>query len=91
MTFKVGDRVRIITKEYEGNEVGKHFGETGKIGSCWGQSGGRGRWHVIRLDRATILYNQEDLELEGSRAMAPEESLEEIEQAQLVYSRLQAS
>lgn len=92
MGFKVGDRVRIITKKYEGNSVGTHYGLTGTIKNRYSNW----QWNIIRDDRigmgesmATILYDEDDLEVIPQFSLVPEMELEEIEQAQQVFQDLQ--
>lgn len=95
MSFKVGDRVRIITKEFEGNRCSPHFGTYGTVIEVlhWSNTNVKSQFKVSResvpSDIQDIYYYVEHLELSGSYPMEPPDmELDEIHKAQELYNDL---
>lgn len=91
MTFKLGDRVRVNTTKYDGNEMGNHFGLTGTIDYLFHEyivPGGMVRVKIDSPDERAISYYQEDLD--HLYNMCDGDLLEEITLANDIYSSLSA-
>lgn len=97
MSFNIGDRVRIITREFEGNGCA-HFGVCGTIVTHNRiVSQAEGPAFLVERDGLTkgsygyqIWYGENHLELEGGeRMVSPEMELEEIHKAQEILDAIE--
>jgi len=88
--MKVGDSVRIITKEYDipSNSYRPHFGCTGAIKEI-SRSDGRDNLYLIERNIGVpIWYVEGDMELIGKPVMSTDFSLDEIAQGEEIISQM---
>lgn len=88
-SFKIGDRVRVITKEYENNYAAPHYGMCGTVAFIHISPSGV-LYQVKRDVGEMIYYYGHNLEYETNPEFMPEPemSLDEIERGKLIVEGL---
>lgn len=92
-SFKIGDRVRIIIKEYENNYAAPHYGICGEVAYIHNSQSGA-LYQVKRDVGEMIYYYGNNLEYERNPELNPEfmpdpeMSLDEIERGKLIMEGL---